>query len=154
MRTYLNIDDKLKPAVDVLKERLVTTNLAYIVRLAVINLSNNFFLKNIDTSISFDLSSLAPAIADLPGMDLDIVESHFVRFRKFRPTVEVYRAAVEAVKADAAAKGEPVRNPEAALYGKMKAWTLGKWRPGATEEAEQAGGGMSRREFERQVYGA
>lgn len=149
--TFL-FDSKVEDELEALKERLMTSNVSYIVRLSV---HEKFLSQKISNEISEnDYSSLAPAIEGLAGMDLDVVESHFVRFRKFRPTVEVYRAAVEAVKEEAASKGEPVRNPEAALYGKLKQWTLGKWRPSSAPSAPTRSGLKTREEVEKELYGA
>ena len=157
MRTYVAIDDKLKPAVQSIQEFLATSNMAYIVRVAIIHFSQKILNKNIDTSILIgesNCASLSSDISDLAGMDLDVVESHFVRFRKYHPTVEIYRAAVEAVKAEAASEGRPVRNPEAALYGKLKQWTLGKWKPETSAVVPPPSGLKTQKEIEKELYGA
>jgi hypothetical protein len=158
MRTYVTIDEKLKPAVDCIQDFLATSNMAYIVRVAIVNFHQKILHNNIDTSIfsaPSDVTSLAPDIGGLAGMDLDVVESHFVRFRKFHPTVEIYRSAIAAVKAEAAERGEPLRNPEAALYGKLKAWSLGKWRPDSPSAPAALSAGLkSQKEIERELYGA
>ena len=136
----------------------MTDNTSYVVRLAVVN-----FQKNLSQNSSVgifskdsDYSILSSAISDLSGMDLDVVESHFVRFRKYHPTIEIYRAAIEAVKAEAAAKGEPVKNPEAALYGKLKQWATGKWKPAVSVGAvvPPPPGLKSQKEIEKELYGA
>ncbi len=158
MRTYVAIDDKLKPAVNSIQEFLATNNMAYIVRVAIIHFSQKILNKNIDASILIgdsNCSALSSDIADLAGMDLDVVESHFVRFRKFHPTVEIYREAIKAVKAEAAAEGKPVRNPEAALYGKLKQWSSGKWKPETAAAVVPPPSGLkTQKEIEKELYGA
>lgn len=149
----LVIDDKVESELDALKRCMLTENESYIVRVSI---HEKFLSKNISNEIEPIYFSLTADISDLSGMDLDVVESHFVRFRKYHPTIEIYRAAIEAVKAEAAAKGEPVKNPEAALYGKLKQWATGKWKPTVSVGAvvPPPPGLKSQKEIEKELYGA
>ncbi len=157
-RTSFDIDKSLSLIIEDLKTRFVTNNVAYLIRLGLVKLHENFLAKNVDISTYLscrNMSSLASDIEGLSGMDLDVVESHFVRFRKYHPTIEIYRAAVEAVKAEAAAKGEPVKNPEAALYGKLKQWSSGKWKPETAAAVVPPPSGLkTQKEIEKELYGA
>lgn len=159
MQLTLRINEMTLEQLGKLKNALFTDNYSYVVRLGINALYEKFLSGNILAGIHVKdsglYSSLAPDISSLPGMDLDVVESHFVRFRKYHPTIEIYRAAIEAVKAEAAAKGEPVKNPEAALYGKLKQWAAGKWKPASGGAVVPPPAGLkSQKEIEKELYGA
>ncbi len=157
-RTSFDIDKSLNIIIEDLKSRFVTNSVAYLIRLGLVKLHENFLSQNVDISTYIscrNISALASDIDGLPGMNLDVVESHFVRFRKFHPTVEIYREAIKAVKAEAAAEGKPVRNPEAALYGKLKQWSSGKWKPETAAAVVPPPSGLkTQKEIEKELYGA
>ena len=111
MRTNIDIDVKLKPMVDALKEILVTDNLAYIVRLAIVNLYQKNLHQNIDTSILSDIGSI-PTV-NLPGMNERVVKTQMERWQL---TAEEYSAIVQKTINDFAASGGQMKNPENVIW--------------------------------------
>lgn len=111
MRTNIDIDVKLKPMVDALKETLVTDNLAYIVRLAIVHLYQKNLHQNIDTSILTDGASI-PSV-NLPGMNERIVKTQMERWQL---TAEEYSAIVQKLINDFAASGGTMKNPENLIW--------------------------------------
>ena len=111
MRTNIDIDVKLKPMVDALKEILVTDNLAYIVRLAIVNLYQKNLHQNIDTSILSDISSI-PTV-NLPGMNERVVKTQMERWQL---SAEEYSAIVQKTINDFAASGGQMKNPENVIW--------------------------------------
>lgn len=111
MRTNIDIDVKLKPMVDALKEILVTDNLAYIVRLAIVNLYQKNLHQNIDTSILSDIGSI-PTV-NLPGMNERVVKTQMERWQL---TAEEYSAIVQKTINDFAASGGTMKNPENVIW--------------------------------------
>lgn len=111
MRTNIDIDVKLKPMVDALKEILVTDNLAYIVRLAIVNLYQKNLHQNIDTSILSDIGSI-PAV-NLPGMNERVVKTQMERWQL---SAEEYSAIVQKTINDFAASGGQMKNPENVIW--------------------------------------
>ncbi len=114
MKTNIDIDAKLKPMVDALKECLFTDNLAYIVRLAIVNLYQKNLHKNIDTSISSDSSPDVIPTVNLPGMSERVVRTQMERWNL---SSDEYLSVVHQTMASFAAHGSEMKNPESIIFG-------------------------------------
>ena len=135
MRTNIDIDSKLKPMVDFLKERFVTDNLAYIVRLAIAQLYQKNLPQNIDTSISTSVY-----VPKLPGFTVDVAKSQMMRFGL---TADEYESVCRKTIDNFAASGKPMNNPEAAIYGACKRYANEKHQQqtDTTKDTPAAGNG-------------
>ena len=108
-KVTLLVDEKMETELESLQDRLLTSNLSYVIRIAI----HQLFLQN---SISNEISK-DTAIPRLPGMNEDVIES---QIRRFRLSPEEYSSIVRQTIDNFAASGKPMNNPEAAIYGACK----------------------------------
>lgn len=109
-RTSLAIDDNLNTLINELKKRYVTNSTAYLVRLALTRLYENFLPQNVDTSTI--LESAIPSV-NLPGMNDRIVRTQMERWQL---SADEYMAIVQNTINGFAASGGQMKNPENVIW--------------------------------------
>jgi hypothetical protein len=110
-RTSLVIDDQLHNIIKELKVRYVTNSTAYLVKLALTRLHENFLPKNVDVSNRVD-ADVIPTV-NLPGMNERIVKTQMERWQL---SAEEYMAIVQKLINDFAASGGQMKNPENLIW--------------------------------------
>lgn len=110
-RTSLVIDDQLHNIIKELKVRYVTNSTAYLVKLALTRLHENFLPKNVDVSNRVD-ADVIPSV-NLPGMNERIVKTQMERWQL---SAEEYMAIVQKLINDFAASGGQMKNPENLIW--------------------------------------
>lgn len=114
-RTSLVLDEGLSNLINELKKRYVTNSTAYLVRLALTRLYENFLPQNVDVSTRFDIgyANLSIPTVNLPGMNERVVKTQMERWQL---SAEEYSAIVQKLINDFAASGGTMKNPENVIW--------------------------------------
>lgn len=114
-RTSLVLDESLNNLINELKKRYVTNSTAYLVRLALTRLYENFLPQKVDVSTRFDIgyANLSIPTVNLPGMNERVVRTQMERWQL---SAEEYSAIVQKLINDFAASGGQMKNPENVIW--------------------------------------